>query len=244
MVSYIEVAAISFVTAFIFSLGGLGSAVALIPILTFLGVPFQIARPTGLFTNTVSTVSATIHNLRKGIVDFSFVLPIIITSVFLAPIGAYLSHLVPEKIVALIFVLFLFFAGFMVYIPKKKLFNGTDLKFYPLLVGAISGLLSGLLGVGGGGLISPMLIIAGFDPKKVVVTTAFVVPFSSFAGFLAYWKLGTVDWGITLAAAVPAVVAGYLGAFVTHRFLEPGHVKRILGFLFFILGLKFLMKIL
>jgi hypothetical protein len=54
--------------------------------------------------------------------------------------------------------------------------------------------------------------------------------------------LGKVDWGVTLSAAIPAIIAGYLAAYITHKYLKPVHVKRILGIIFFILGFKFLMK--
>jgi len=242
LVSGEVIGAVSFVTSFVFALGGLGSAVILIPILVFLGVPFSVARPAGLFTNFVSTSSATLHNLRKGIVDFGLAVPIVLSSVVMSPIGAYSSNLVPERVVGIVFTLFLFFAGIMVYVPKEEVFKERRGVAYPVFVGALSGFLSGFLGIGGGGLISPLLIVAGYNPKKVAAVTPFAVLFSSITGFLAYWKLGRVDWSVTLWASVPAAFAGYLGALITHRYLKPSHVKRILGIIFFLLGIKFLLK--
>ncbi len=242
MVSGPVIGAVSFVASFIFALGGVGAAVVIIPILVFLGVPFSVARPTGLFANFCSMTSATIHNLKEGLLDFRLGIPIVVSSVIASPIGAYTSHLLPERIVGIAFTLFLFFAGAMVYIPKKEVFEEKSSLVYPTFVGALAGFLSGLLGVGGGGVISPMLIIAGYHPKKVASVTPFTVLFSSFTGFLAYWKLGSVNWEIVLWAAVPAVIAGYLGAFITHRYLKPSHVKKLLGIIFFLLGIKFLLK--
>ena len=242
MVSGIEVGVVSFAVAFLFALGGLGSAVILIPILVFLGVPFSVARPAGLFTNFLSTASASVHNLREGLIDFKIAVPLILASVLTSPFGAYVSQLVPERVVGVAFTLFLFFAGIMVYIPKKEVFEEKGSVLYPAVVGVVSGFLSGFLGVGGGGIMSPLLIAIGYNPKKVVSITPFAVLFSSLSGFLAYWKMGRVDWGITLWSAVPALFAGYLGAYITHRYLTPKQVKRLLGFIFFLLGIKFLMK--
>ncbi len=239
---YLEVAGVCFSFSFIFALGGVGAAVAIVPILVFLGIPFSIARPTGLFSNFMSTGSATIYNLRKGLVDFRLAIPLIISSISFSPVGAYASHLLPEKIVAIAFTAFLFFAGTMVYIPKKAVFRERSSIFYPIIIGAIAGFVSGFLGVGGGGLISPFLILLGYNPKKVAVTTAFVVPFSSFTGFLAYWKMGSVDWIILLCAAIPSLIAGYIASYITHRYLKPQQVKKLLGILFFILGIKFFFK--
>jgi uncharacterized membrane protein YfcA len=243
MVNTFEIATVSFLTSFIFGLGGLGSAIALIPILVFLGVPFSLARPAGLFTNFVSTFSATTHNLKKNLIDFKFAFPIVITSILTAPVGAYCSHLVPEKVVGIAFTSFLFFAGVMVYIPNKGIFSENSSTALPLFTGSVAGFVSGFLGVGGGGLISPILIVAGFNPKKVAAVTAFAVPFSSITGFFTYWKMGNVNWTITLSSAVPAAFAGYLAAYTGHKYLKPQHIKKILGIIFFLLGIKFLTRL-
>ena len=238
----LEIGLISFFISFIFALGGMGAAVVLIPILVFLGVPFPVARSAGLFTNFLSTTSASLHNFKRGLVDFKIAVPLILASVVTSPVGAYFSRLVPEKVVGIVFTLFLFFAGSMVYIPKKEIFHEEKSHIYPVFVGVIAGFLSGFLGVGGGGIMSPLLILAGYDPKKVVTITPFAILFSSLTAFLAYWKLGSVDWKVTFWAAIPAIFAGYLGAYITHRYLDSKHVKRLLGVIFFILGVKFLMK--
>jgi len=237
----LEISLASFLLSLLFSLGGLGSAVALIPVLVFLGVPFSLARPAGLFTNFITTLSASLHNLKEGLIDFRLALPLLVSAFLFAPLGAYASTVIPEKVVGIAFTLFLFFAAAMVYTPKRELFK-VESPLYPVFVGALSGFVSGLLGIGGGGLISPLLIVAGYNPKRVVPVTAFVVVFSSLSAFLAYFKLGRVDWGITLAAAVPAAFAGYLGALITHRYLSPSQVKKLLGVVFIILGVKFLTK--
>ena len=51
----------------------------------------------------------------------------------------------------------------------------------PLLTGVLAGFLWGFLGFGGGGGISPLMILQGFNPKKVATITAFAVPFSSLS---------------------------------------------------------------
>ncbi len=242
MLHYLEVSGVCFILSFVFALGGIGAAVAIVPVLVFLGIPFNIARPIGLFSNFMSTGSATFYNLRRRLVDFKLALPIILASILLSPVGAYASHLLPEKIVAIAFTCFLFFAGAMVYIPKKAVFHEERSIFFPVLIGAVAGFVSGFLGVGGGGLISPFLIILGYNPKKVAITTALVVPFSSFMGFLAYWKMGSVDWTVLLFAAIPSLIAGYIASHITHRYLKPHHVKKFLGLLFFLLGIKFFFK--
>lgn len=243
MPSLILVVIVAFLTTFVFGLGGLGSAVALVPILVFIGVPFPIARSTGLFTNFISTASITAHNVRHGKVNYRLALPVVITSILFAPLGAYVSFTIPERVVGIAFTAFLFFAGTMVFIPKKReIYRDKSSLLVPMTVGAIAGFVSGLLGVGGGGLISPMLILYGFDPKVITTVTALSVPFSSFTSFLTYWQLGGVDWPLILSTAIPAVFSGYSAGYITHRYLKPHHVKKLLGIVFYILAIKFAMK--
>ncbi len=238
------IAIVSFVVAFTFGLGGLGSAVALIPILVFLGVPFTIARATGLFVNLITTISITAYNLKSKNLSFGLAVPVVLTSIVFAPIGAYVSFIVPGKIVGFIFTAFLFFAGTITFIPRKRKAYRTDCsKFVPAAVGALAGFLSGLLGVGGGGIISPMLMLYGLNPKVVVTLTAFSVPFSSFASFLTYWKLGGVNWSLILASAVPAIFAGYTSGYVTHRYLSSSTVRKLLGVIFYILAIRFILML-
>ena len=236
------IAAVSFFLSFIFALGGIGGAILIVPVLNMLGVPFAQARAAGLFTNVISTTAGVLNNLRNRRIDWKIALPLTVSSTLAAPIGAYLSHLLNPKWVGLLFSLLLFYVGVMLYLPKKaeKIKEEAPLGVI-VLIGTIGGILSGLLGIGGGSVVSPLLMFYGLNPLKVISSVIFMVPFSSFTGFLTYWKLGMVDWKITLAAALPAFVAGYLGTHVAHNYLKP-QIKKILGVFYFLAGIKFLSK--
>lgn len=238
----LTISAVAFALSFFFALGGIGSAVLLIPVLTFLGIPFEIARPTGLFTNILSSSGGIINNLLHRRVDWHLAIPLTVSSVLFSPLGAYVSHLIPQKVVGIIFTLFLFYAGIMVYIPKRGGHKESYPFWLPYVIGSFAGFMSGLLGIGGGSLVSPLLLFYGLNPKKIISSVIVMVPFSSFTGFLTYWKLGSVDWGITLAAAIPSFIAGYIATHIAHKYLKPSQIKKLLGLLYFIAGIKFLFK--
>ncbi len=147
------ISTISFVAAFIFSLGGVGAAIILIPILVSFGIPIGVAKPVGLFYNTVSLVGASVSNIRNKRLDFKIGLPIIIFSFLFAILGAWVSQYNPKKIILILFTGLLLFSGIMFLFHKK---NGQDLyrddRTYGALsgIGAFAGFLSGLLGMGGG----------------------------------------------------------------------------------------------
>ncbi|MDX9773251.1 MAG: sulfite exporter TauE/SafE family protein [Bacteroidales bacterium] len=235
------IAGISFVAAFIFSLGGVGAAIILIPILVSFGIPIGTAKPVGLFYNTVSLTGASISNIKNKRLDFKLGIPIIIFSFLFAIAGAWVSHFIPKRIIMLLFIGFLFFSGFMFLFHKKKEQKSyrEDRPYVALsLIGMFAGLLSGLLGVGGGGIISPLMLMLGFNPKKITAITAFVVPFSSFSGFLTYWVLGSVDWRLLIIASSAGITGATLGTIFMHKKLNPQTVKRILAIILLIMAVK------
>jgi uncharacterized protein len=240
MIEY-YLAPISFIAAFIFSLGGVGAAIILIPILISFGIPIGIAKPVGLFYNTVSLTGASISNIRNKRLDFKLGIPIIIFSFLFAIGGAWISQFIPKKIILTLFIVFLIFSGFMFLFHKK---NGQDSyredKPYVALsaIGAFAGLLSGMLGIGGGGIISPLMLMLGFNPKKTAAITAFVVPFSSFSGFLTYWAMGNINWKLLVIASVAGIAGATLGTMFMHKRLNPKTVKRILAVILLLMAIK------
>ena len=237
---------ISFTAAFIFALGGVGAAIILIPILVSLGIPINIAKPVGLFYNTVSLTGASINNIKNKRLDFKVGIPIIIASFIFAIAGAYISKFISNKIILYLFIGFLLFSGFMFLFHKKKQKENyrNDTPYLKLtFIGAFAGLLSGMLGIGGGGIISPLMLMIGFNPKKITAITAFVVPFSSFSGFLTYWAMGNINWRILLVASVAGIAGATLGTIFMQKKLNAGTVKKILAVILLLMAAKLMFKI-
>jgi len=233
---------IAFVLSFVFALGGIGSALVMIPALSAMGLPFAHARAVGLFCNGISMIGATYSNIRNRRLDFRLGWPIIVSSFVLAPVGAWVGHFLPAKVLLVIFILFLTFSGMMMLFFKGSKYSNQyrqDSPFVgPLLTGAVSGVISGLLGVGGGGVIAPLMIMQGFNPKKVVTITALAVPFSSFSAFTTYALMGSVPWGILAVVGVAAWIGGYLGTIVMHKKMKPAAVKKFLGGVILVLAIR------
>ncbi len=237
---------ISFVAAFIFALGGVGAAIILIPILVSLGIPINVAKPVGLFYNTVSLTGASIHNIKNKRLDFKIGIPIIISSFVFAIVGAYITKFISANIILYLFIAFLLFSGFMFLFHKKKEGENyrEDRPYFKLtLIGSFAGLLSGMLGIGGGGIISPLMLMIGFNPKKIAAITAFVVPFSSFSGFLTYWAIGKINWEILLVASVAGVAGAMLGTIFMQKKLNAKTVKKILAVILLLMAAKLIFKL-
>ncbi|MGA1862213.1 sulfite exporter TauE/SafE family protein [Deferribacter thermophilus] len=238
---------LAFIFSFLFALGGVGSAIVLVPIMYWLGIPLSEAKPTGLFINTISLIGATYSNIKNKRLDIKIGIPIIVASIILAPIGAYFSTIIPKKVVLLIFISFLIFSSFMMLFFRASKYESNYREDPPYIeltfTGSLAGFISGLLGVGGGGLISPLMIMLGFNPKKVAKVTAFVVPFSSITGFFAYLAMGHINIKLLTFVGLAAYLGGYLDTHLMHLKMKPATVKKFLGIILLILAIKLLIKI-
>jgi len=241
----IVIPVVSFTVSFVFALCGLGSAIALIPILVILGVPFTYARSAGLFVNVVTTLSVTFYNIQSGFFKPKIAPPVIISSIAFAPLGAFVSISIPSKIVGFAFVSFLIFVVITTTLPIGR-FKEKEKISIPILIfiGALSGFLSGLLGVGGGGVILPLLLLFGMNPKIAITVTPLSVPFSSLTSFITYVHLGGVDWEVIVFASIPAMISGYLAGYVAHRKLKLATVRKILITILLLIAVRFILKFL
>lgn len=144
---YITIGIIAFILSVVFSIGGVGSAIAIVPTMTWLGIPLMIAKPTGLFINTLSMLSATAKNIRHGKLDHRFGLPILLTATVFAPLGAYSGKLIPKEYVLWVFIAFLLYSGTMMVFFKPRPRNGAGNHVVEgSLIGGLAGFLGGLLG--------------------------------------------------------------------------------------------------
>ncbi len=243
---YYIIGAISFIASFVFSLGGVGTALVMVPILISFGVPMNIAKSVSLFNNGTSMIGASISNFRNGRLDLKFNVPFIISSILFSVVGAYISKFFPNQIIILIFIVFLIVSGLIFLFLGKK--DGAvyreDSPFALLfLVGSFAGILAGLIGIGGGSIISPIMLLLGFNPKKTATVTAFVIPFSSFSAFLTYWAMGSVNWTLIAIVSVFGIAGALLGTSFMHKRLNPKAVKKVLAFILLGMAVKMIIHI-
>ena len=170
----------------------------------------------------MTALAATVIYYRGGLVNLrlaSAFIPGIVVGSF---VGGAWSNFVDSDFLMWLFVAFLVGAGArMVYTHWEKTPTGSarprsTTKTTLVLVGLFSvgvGLLSGLLGVGGGILIVPFLIFAyGVPTKQSAGTSGFVVIFSSLFGVLGHSAFGHLDYDLILPTLLAVAAGGALGA--------------------------------
>lgn len=243
MMEYLTYFGITLVLSTLFSMGGVGSAIALVPVLSMMGLPLNLAKAIGLFVNTTSTITASIMNFFRGVLDFSFTLPLVISILIATPIGAWSSQFVPVVVVKWILVAFLIVSALLLLFSNREAKVSYQKSWILFVIGGSVGLLSGMLGVGGGALIMPLLILLGYDAKVAAYAVSFVIPFSSLGAFTTYLTFVEMNWTLLAVVAVAAMIGGYLGDFIMHYRLTPKQVKKLIAVLLLALAVKMILAL-
>jgi len=111
-----------------------------------------------------------------------------------------------------------------------------------LLDGVVVGLVTGLVGAGGGFLIVPALVLLGGLPMPVAVgTSLLVIAMKSFAGLAGYLASVTIDWPVALAVTAAAVVGSLVGSRLT-GVVHPETLRKAFGWFVVAMGLLILVQ--
>jgi uncharacterized protein len=81
-----------------------------------------------------------------------------------------------------------------------------------LLGGLVSGILAGVLGIGGGSILVPLMVAVGFTPINAIGTSSLAILLTSLSGSIQNWRMGYLDWGRISSIGLPALVAAQIGA--------------------------------
>lgn len=229
-------------------LGGGGSVLAL-PILVYvMGVPTKSAIAMTLLVIGSVSLLGTIPHWKKGNINLKTALIFGSATMVGAFWGARLAILpfVTETFQMLLFAtLMLIAAGFM--IQRSRQIDNPDYKarerqrnltLYPqpickycwlwlMTEGLAVGILTGLVGVGGGFAIVPALVLLGKIPMvQAIATSLLIIALNSAAGLLGYLGHINLDWRLTVsfafAAALGTLIGSYLGQFVSAKQLQKG----------------------
>ena len=241
-----------FLISVVFSMFGQGGGSVYTPTLFLLGYATLVSTSTSLVLNLATAFFATLVYYRQKLVNIrlaSAFLPGIIAGSFL---GGMAGNFVDAGLLMWLFVAFLLGAGCrMVYShwERKPESEASPARVSTLALALIVvfsfgvGILSGLLGVGGGILIVPFLIFAYRVPTKLSAgTTGFVVIFSSLFGVLGHSAFGHLDYALIL----PTLLAVSVGAVLGARFMvrtSTRWVKTGFGLLMFAFAIQLIVKL-
>ena len=241
---------IIFAASFVLTMVGLGGGLIFSPLFILLQFPIHTAVSASLFLNGIAAISAAITYFRKKMVDVKIGLPLIISSSLFAPLGAYATSKVNLQLFTAILAVVILLAAVRMIFSKKVESEGKEIATaYKIMGGAVIGMVigfvAGLLGIGGGVFIVPLLIyVLGVPTKTAAATSIFIVVFSSFSGFIAHVSIAVPDWRFILMAALFSFTGGQLGSRIMAEKLKSRTIRRIFGVVLLVFVLKLLHKVL
>jgi len=247
----IAIAAV-FIVSIIFSMFGQGGGSVYTPILFLLGYAALTSISTSLVLNLITALSASIVYYRSNLVDVRFALWFVPGICLGAFIGGVAAAYINPVLLMWLFVIFLVGAGSrMIYtFWEKSSPEGACPLHYPAgmyaLIVAFSffvGIISGLLGVGGGILIVPFLIfLCRYPTKNSAGVVSFVVIFSSLFGVFGHLTSGGFDIPLIIGCAVAVVIGATIGARSMVR-IQSGYIKAGFGVILLLFAVQLVFKL-
>ena len=209
-----------FITAILYSSVGFGGGSTYLALLLIWDIPYYIFPVIALFCNIIVVTGNSINYVRAGNHNFKLLFPFLIGSIPLAYFGGTL--IINKEIFEILLFLVLSIAGTLLLINNKS-YEDKNLVtkklnlFISTLVGSILGLISGVIGIGGGIFLSPILFLLKADKPKIIVTTASLfILINSISGFLGHLSKENVlneiflYWPLFLAVLIGGLFGNYL----------------------------------
>jgi len=209
------------------SLGLLGSGGSIItlPVLVYAGgIPPREAVPMSLAIVGGASLAGTVLKLREERIDTATAAIFALSGIPAAAAGAQLTPLVRPELLLLLFAVLMFAVAGTVLVRRERApepATGSH-RWRCLLAGAAVGVLTGFLGVGGGFLIVPAMVVAARLPLKVATgTSSVVIAVNSFAGLAGQMRHGSFDPGIAAAFLAMALIGMLAGVRFSSRVSTP-----------------------
>ncbi|OPY71964.1 MAG: Sulfite exporter TauE/SafE [Syntrophorhabdus sp. PtaU1.Bin058] len=202
---------------------GLGGGVIMIPLMTLLlKLTQHKAHGTSLVAIVFTAIAGAATYYLHGTTDWKGALLLAATAIITARFGALYAHSLPEKklkkafgIMVVCVSLFLLVKGFLPKSGSQPGLAGSIVIF--LATGVVAGFVSGMMGVGGGVImIPPMVLLLGMHQQLAQGTSLLAMVPISMTGAFTHHRLGNVRLNIAAGISVGALAGGYLGGTVAN----------------------------
>ena len=215
-----------FITAILYSSVGFGGGSTYLALMLIWDIPYYIFPIIALFCNIIVVSGNSINYIKSGNLNFKLLIPYLIGSIPFAFYGASLQ--ISKNVFEIILFFILTIAGAMLLVKSRSLNNkkfkiNKISKIFSVLIGSVIGFFSGLVGIGGGIFLSPILFLikAGY-PKQIATSASLFILINSIFGvagqitkdivfdkFLDFWPL-----------FLTVLIGGQIGNLLNIKFLS------------------------
>ena len=232
------------VTAALYSSVGFGGGSTYLALLLIWGVPYSIFPVIALSCNIIVVSGNCFNYIRVGNLNFKLLLPYLIGSIPLAYIGGSLP--IEKKLFEILLFLVLTNAGILLlfnfksYDDKDESYRKVPI-FISVLIGGLLGFVSGIVGIGGGIFLSPILfLIRAGRPKHIVTTASLFILINSISGIIGQLTKNEVlveiqnYWFLLVAV----LIGGQIGNFLNLKIFPTRILALVTAFLVLFVAIR------
>ncbi len=234
-----------FFVAILYSSVGFGGGSSYSALLSLTGLSFVQFRGISLLCNIVVVSEGTYFFNKNNLYNWKKVLPLIFFSIPFAFLGGILK--IEQQFFYILLAISLILAGVLMFLPLQ---NDSDLvkikKFsfiHNAIIGGSIGFLSGIVGIGGGVFLAPLLYITKWDvPRRIAATSSFFILVNSISGFLGQIQNPnfSINWYLTILLLIAVFLGGQIGSKLSVKKLNSNTIKFITAILIVFIGFKLL----
>lgn len=247
-----------FFIGIIASMTGVGGGIFIVPILTFF-YAFVVNSATGTSLTSIifTAIASTLNYAKQKRIYFKTGAILIITTAPGAYLGAWLATIMEERMLGLAFGVFLILVAIRMIISAlrtkaqkqaQSVRTGTELLHSgkTVIIGAglsfFGGVASGLLGIGGGTLVVPILIVAmGMPIHYATATSMFTMIFTSISGVAKYVQADLINFPVALLLATGTIFGAQVGAYTSKK-ISGRNLGLIFGIMLVVAGINMILK--
>ena len=238
-----------FITAILYSSVGFGGGSTYLALLLIWDIPYYIFPVIALVCNIIVVTGNSINYLRAGNHNIKLLIPFLIGSIPLAFLGGTLK--IDKEIFEILLFLVLSLAGFLLLLNNKAYENKKiiirKLNFIvSIIIGSILGFVSGVVGIGGGIFLSPILFLLKADnPKNIVTTASLFILVNSISGVFGQLTKENIfsELIIYLPLFLSVLIGGLLGNYINLKIFSNRVLALITSLLVIFVAMRMGFKI-
>ena len=209
-----------FITAILYSSVGFGGGSTYLALLLIWDTPYYVFPVIALFCNIIVVTGNSVNYIRAGNHNLKLLLPFLIGSIPFAYIGGTL--IINKEIFEILLFLVLSVAGSLL-LMNNKAYENKDITvkklniFISVIIGSLLGLISGIVGIGGGIFLSPILFLLKADkPKNIITTASLFILVNSISGIFGQFTKDNIInefviyWPLFLSVFIGGLIGNYL----------------------------------
>lgn len=233
---------LTFLVAAAYSSVGLGGGTGYLAIMTLLGVPSENLASTALLLNIVVTATALLRYGIAGRIDLTLFMPFLLPAVplsFVAGLWAVHGRLFDAILAVVLVVVALATAYSARSQEATSRPRPSHLWTVGPLTGGLVGFVSGLLGVGGGVFLGPIVLLLRWaGPKEVAAMNSLFILVVSLAGLMAHGIRGSISLCLVVPLVISVLLGGLLGSHLGETRLSARALKRIFAVIILVAAIR------